>query len=1187
MKRKIISCLLSAVMAMSSVSFVQPVLAQSNLVAFPGAEGGGMYTQGARAGDAIEVYHVTNLNDSGTGSFREAVSASNRIIVFDIAGTVMLKSDLVIKASNLTILGQTAPGEGVCIGGASVRFDGANEIILRYLRFRMGDISTSQEDGLGIRRGKNIIVDHCSVSWSIDECLSSYENMNTTVQNCIISESLRISNHDKGAHGYGGIWGGINASFHHNLITSHDSRNPRIGTSYTVHNYNDSEDTDNLIDIRNNVIYNWGNNSAYGGENGVRVNIVNNYYKPSDLTEIKHWRIFERYGGVNQLSTTLHVSGNVFEGADYITEDNWIAAVDDENATLTWTKCESISDGITTGGAFKANDEYIYDYPVTTTSANDAYNYVLENAGANIYRDSIDQRVINDVINGTYPTGSKGSTHFIDSQEDVGGWIPLYGLKVVDTDNDGMSDEWEVANGLDPNADDSTIISATGYTNIENYANSLATVTYDGYDIDTSQLKAEINFAKSLNQNEYTIEDWTKLTEAIAAAEAVYYSSAPTQAEIDAQYNELCSVVDSLEINYQDTLKVAIEKAKAIDVTGCTYESISALNIAIAEAESDLENANKDKYKADITAIEAAVAALEQSNKEKLLQIIDFVREKDISCLVASDRAKINSILDAAMSVYNNQTATNADVDGAMKSVYGIYSNGCYTRINQGRVVELNDFEDGEVFGNSTDNNGYSIYGNTDNLSYEIADGYKTNTTKVLKTKNSVTNTVDYLKQYNYNFSHYMISVDCAVQGISPKLIELLESDAEKQFYIKPGITCGTGNSKYDFESIYDSFLKPTQWVNCAIEVNQETLRTTYYVNNVPLYTTQTVPLSLQYYGFQFVPEGTGYYDNLKLVDLSETPKYVVGDCDNNGEITAVDCAQLLQRVLTSENLTALENLLGDEALRYIDMDCSGSLTSNDCSLILAKVLDSNYITPADEINSNTTEITTETTTETTTSSIIDYTNDCGVFSFDTATGAIKSFATDKSSIDLTIPAEINGISVVKIDASVFQNCPALKTLYIPGSVKVIDKYAFYGCINLEDVVIKNGVEQIGTEAFKSCDNLKRVVIEDGVTKIGSNAFFSCLNLENVQLPSTVNTLPSKCFGCCYVLQEIEIPEGIEIISSNCFLYCDGLTKITIPKSVTTITGKLGADNATIYCYEGSYAETYALENNIPYKLIQ
>lgn len=319
--KKILSILISTILLISSINII-PVYAIENLsISFPGAEGGGMYTQGARASTNYSIYHVTNLNDSGTGSFREAVSGSNRIIVFDISGTIMLKGKLTIKdVSNITILGQTAPGEGICIGGESVLFRRANNIIIRYLRFRAGDTAASQEDGVGIRECENFIIDHCSITWSVDECLSAYQNKNFTAQNCIISESLNNSIHNKGDHGYGGIWGGINASFHHNLISTHNSRNPRIGTSQTVSSYQGTPDYESLVDIRNNVFYNWGANSGYGGEKNIRVNFVNNYYKPTansdDLLIYKHYN----EGGTD--GTTLHVSGNVMENNSAVTNNN-------------------------------------------------------------------------------------------------------------------------------------------------------------------------------------------------------------------------------------------------------------------------------------------------------------------------------------------------------------------------------------------------------------------------------------------------------------------------------------------------------------------------------------------------------------------------------------------------------------------------------------------------------------------------------------------------------------------------------------------------------------------------------------------------------------------------------------------------------------------------------------------------
>lgn len=318
--KKILSILISTILLISSINII-PVYAIENLsIAFPGAEGGGMYTQGARVAKNMSIVHVTNLNDSGQGSLRNALLKNNSIIVFNVAGTIMLESDLKCYASNITILGQTAPGEGICVGGSSVRFLNCDNIIIRYMRFRSGDYAKTQEDGLGFKNCSNVILDHCSISWSIDECLSAYSIKNFTAQNCIISESLNNSIHNKGDHGYGGIWGGINASFHHNLISTHNSRNPRIGTSQTVSSYQGTPDYESLVDIRNNVFYNWGANSGYGGEKNIRVNFVNNYYKPTansdDLLIYKHYN----EGGTD--GTTLHVSGNVMENNSAVTNNN-------------------------------------------------------------------------------------------------------------------------------------------------------------------------------------------------------------------------------------------------------------------------------------------------------------------------------------------------------------------------------------------------------------------------------------------------------------------------------------------------------------------------------------------------------------------------------------------------------------------------------------------------------------------------------------------------------------------------------------------------------------------------------------------------------------------------------------------------------------------------------------------------
>ena len=255
---------------------ISHVAEAQNVISFPGAEGFGRNTSGGRGG---RVYFVTKLSDDGSeGTLRYALNQKGpRYIIFQTGGTIYLESPLKIHEGNVTIAGQTAPGDGITVANYET-FVAADNVMIRYMRFRMGDLKNYEGDALGARFIKNLIVDHCSMSWSTDETVSIYANENTTLQWCIIAESLRNSVHQKGAHGYGGIAGGRFASFHHNIYAHHDSRNPRLG-EYAGSKFALTD----LMDFRNNVIYNWGHNSMYGGE-GMNVNIINNYYKPGPAT---------------------------------------------------------------------------------------------------------------------------------------------------------------------------------------------------------------------------------------------------------------------------------------------------------------------------------------------------------------------------------------------------------------------------------------------------------------------------------------------------------------------------------------------------------------------------------------------------------------------------------------------------------------------------------------------------------------------------------------------------------------------------------------------------------------------------------------------------------------------------------------------------------------------------------------
>lgn len=438
--------------------FLVPLVARGQQLAFPGAEGYGRYTTGGRGG---MVYIVTNLSDSVTkppvGSLRWALNKTGpRTIIFAVSGTIELQRKLFISKGDVTIAGQTAPGDGICIKGQTVAVD-ADNVIIRYIRFRCGIGFPTEEppDAITGTRRKNIIIDHCSMSWSVDETASFYDNTDFTMQWCIISESLFSAGHYKGEHGYGGIWGGMGASFHHNLLASHTSRNPRFcGARY----HPDTKETE-YVDFRNNVIFNWGFNSSYGGEMGHQ-NMVNNYYKAGPATrKNERYRIVEPFDSIGR----WYINGNLMTGSRQISTHNWEGGVQGDYA--------GVSD-------IRSEDPFPYA-PVITHSAKKAYKLVLKNAGATKpVRDEIDTRIINETRSGICAYGDSYGPHtgIIDSQNNTEGWPELNTYNVIaDSDKDGMSDEWEMTKGLNPDdPEDRNVIATSGYTMLEEYINGLA-----------------------------------------------------------------------------------------------------------------------------------------------------------------------------------------------------------------------------------------------------------------------------------------------------------------------------------------------------------------------------------------------------------------------------------------------------------------------------------------------------------------------------------------------------------------------------------------------------------------------------------------------------------------------------------------------------------------------------------------
>jgi len=419
------------------------------IAAFPGAEGFGMYAIGGREG---AVHEVTNLDDSGPGSLRAACEAEGpRTVVFRVSGTIQLKSRLNIMNPYITIAGQTAPGDGICLRDDALMVR-THDVIIRHMRSRVGgSMAKSAGDSIDVMRGsRDVIIDHCSLSWGTDECASFYGNRNVTVQWCMIGEGFY-------PHSCGGLWGS-DSSYHHNLIYSNGTRNPRFAFN----------EPNTVSDFRNNVVYNWGYQSGYGGENG-QVNMVNNYYRPGPGTRE------EVTGRIVRPAVTgrWYIEGNFVEGSPKISANNW------DGGVQTAEKIELNT--IRVRKPFAAPS-------VRTQSAKDAYDTVLQAAGCTVpRRDAVDERVLQQVRTKTYTfTGRKEDMSYPgipESVEMAGGWPELRTYDVpADSDHDGMPDAWEKTKGLNPDdpQDRNGHKLDTHYTNLEIYLNSLCPDPYNG-----------------------------------------------------------------------------------------------------------------------------------------------------------------------------------------------------------------------------------------------------------------------------------------------------------------------------------------------------------------------------------------------------------------------------------------------------------------------------------------------------------------------------------------------------------------------------------------------------------------------------------------------------------------------------------------------------------------------------------
>ncbi|UGU15758.1 polysaccharide lyase [Sinomicrobium kalidii] len=468
-------------------------LPQADIPAFPGAEGGGMYSFGGRGG---KVLTVTNLNDSGPGSLRWACEQGGaRIIVFNVAGIIKIKRPLIIRAPYLTIAGQTAPGDGVCIAGETVWID-THDVVIRHMRFRRGETFVGRrDDAIGGNPVGNIIIDHVSASWGLDENMSIYRHMyepgadykaekmptvNITIQNSIFSEALDTYNHS-----FGSTLGGENCSFMRNLWANNAGRNPSIGWN-------------GIFNFVNNIVFNWKHRTTDGGDYKAKYNIINNYYKPGPVTPLDQpvsHRILKPESGRSDLDTLVfgraYVDGNIVEGNTRVTRDNWAGGIQIEGKDGELMPYEDAKEYFP---YMKARSPLPMPWLKKIMPVKESYEYVLNNAGATLpKRDPVDERVVRTVRTGKpeYVKGlDPGSFYQFEHRRlpadsykkgiitdiaQVGGYPEYKGKPYKDSDKDGMPDKWEKKYGLDPNdpSDANGDINGDGYTNIEKYINGI------------------------------------------------------------------------------------------------------------------------------------------------------------------------------------------------------------------------------------------------------------------------------------------------------------------------------------------------------------------------------------------------------------------------------------------------------------------------------------------------------------------------------------------------------------------------------------------------------------------------------------------------------------------------------------------------------------------------------------------